>query len=96
MKPPTKALCCVDEKSQIQAINRTQPALPLFFEHTDTRTYDYVRHGTTTLFAALDIATGEVIGRLHRRHRATEFLAFLKEIDRAVPRDMDVHLVMDN
>ena len=97
MNPPTKALVlCVDEKSQIQAINRTQPALPLSFGHTDTRTHDDVRHGTTTLFAALDIATGEVIGRLHRRHRATEFLAFLKEIDRAVPHDMDVHLVMDN
>ena len=97
MNPPTKALVlCVDEKSQIQAINRTQPSLPLSFGHTETRTHDYVRHGTTTLFAALDIATGEVIGRLHRRHRAKEFLAFLREIDRAVPRDMDVHLVMDN
>ena len=97
MNPPTKAMVlCVDEKSQIQAINRTQPALPLSFGHTETRTHDYVRHGTTTLFAALDIATGEVIGRLHRRHRATEFLAFLKEIDRAVPPNMDVHLVMDN
>ena len=97
MNPPTKAMVlCVDEKSQIQAINRTQPALPLSFGHTETRTHDYVRHGTTTLFAALDIATGEVIGRLHRRHRATEFLAFLKEIDRAVPPNMDVQLVMDN
>jgi len=97
MNPPTKAMVlCVDEKSQRQALNRTQPALPLSFGHTETRTHDYVRHGTTTLFAALDIATGEVISRLHRRHRATEFLAFLKEIDRAVPHDMDVHLVMDN
>jgi len=86
----------VDEKSQIQALNRTQPALPLSFGYSETRTHDYVRHGTTTLFAALDVATGEVIGRLHRRHRAKEFLAFLKEIDREVPEDLDIHLVMDN
>lgn len=97
MNPPDKAMVlCVDEKSQIQALNRTQPALPLSFGHSETRTHDYVRHGTTTLFAALDIATGEVIGRLHRRHRATEFLTFLREIDKAVPKDLDIHLVMDN
>jgi transposase len=97
MNPPDRALVlCVDEKSQIQALNRTQPALPLSFGYSETRTHDYVRHGTTTLFAALDIATGEVIGRLHRRHRAKEFLAFLKEIDREVPEDLDIHLVMDN
>lgn len=86
----------MDEKSQIQALNRTQPALPLSFGYSETRTHDYARHGTTTLFAALDVATGEVIGRLHRRHRAKEFLAFLKEIDREVPEDLDIHLVMDN
>lgn len=97
MNPPDRALVlCVDEKSQIQALNRTQPALPLSFGYPETRTHDYVRHGTTTLFAALDVATGEVIGRLHRRHRAKEFLAFLKEIDRQVPKELDIHLVMDN
>lgn len=97
MDPPDRALVlCVDEKSQIQALNRTQPALPLSFGYSETRTHDYVRHGTTTLFAALDVATGEVIGRLHRRHRAKEFLAFLNEIDREVPDNLDIHLVMDN
>ena len=71
MNPPDRAMVlCVDEKSQIQALNRTQPALPLSFGYNETRTHDYVRHGTTTLFAALDVATGEVIGRLHRRHPA--------------------------
>ena len=97
MSPPDRAMVlCVDEKSQIQALNRTQPALPLSFGHAETRTHDYVRHGTTTLFAALDVATGKVIGRLRRRHRATEFLAFLNEIDKEVPKDLDVHVVMDN
>lgn len=97
MSPPDKALVlCVDEKSQIQALNRTQPALPLSFGHPETRTHDYIRHGTTTLFAALNTATGEVIGRLHKRHRAKEFLAFVKAIDREVPKHLDIHLVMDN
>lgn len=97
MQPPERALVlCVDEKSQIQALNRSQPALPLSFGHPETRTHDYLRHGTTTLFAALDVATGEVIGKLQRRHRAKEFLAFLNEIDRQVPDDLDVHLIMDN
>ena len=97
MHPPDRALVlCVDEKSQIQALNRSQPALPLWFGHAETRTPDYLRHGTTTLFAALDVATGEVIGKLKRRHRAKEFLAFLNEIDRQVPQDLDVHLIMDN
>lgn len=97
MHPPDRALVlCVDEKSQIQALNRTQPALPLSFGHAETRTHDYLRHGTTTLFAALDAATGEVIGKLQRRHRAKEFLAFLNEVDRQVPEDLDVHLIMDN
>lgn len=93
LNPPDKALVlCVDEKSQIQALNRTQPGWPLAV----TRTHDYKRHGTTSLFAALTIATGEVIGRLKRRHRSTEFLALLKEVDATVPKDMSVHLVMDN
>ena len=97
MNPPDRALVlCVDEKSQIQALDRTQPALPLSFGQPETRTHDYIRHGSTTLFAALDIATGEVIGQLHRRHRAKEFLKFLKEIDRQVPEHLDIHLVMDN
>ncbi|MDT4821714.1 Integrase core domain protein [compost metagenome] len=97
LNPPDKALVlCVDEKSQIQALNRTQPCLPLAPGHPATRTHDYQRHGTTSLFAALDVATGEVIGRLKRRHRSTEFLAFLKEVDASVPGDMTVHLIMDN
>lgn len=97
LDPPQRALVlCVDEKSQIQALNRSQPALPLSFGHPETRTHDYLRHGTTTLFAALDVATGEVIGKLHRRHRAKEFLAFLNDIDRQVPQQLDVHLIMDN
>lgn len=97
MNPPDRALVlCVDEKSQIQALNRTQPALPLSFGHAETQTHDYIRHGTTTLFAALDVATGEVIGRLHQRHRAKEFLAFLRAIDREVPKELDIHLIMDN
>lgn len=97
LNPPDKALVlCVDEKSQIQALNRTQPGLPLAPGKPVTRTQDYKRHGTTSLFAALDMATGEVIGRLKRRHRSTEFLAFLKEIDANVPEDMPVHLMMDN
>lgn len=97
MSPPDKALVlCVDEKSQIQALNRTQPALPLAFGYNETRTHDYIRHGTTTLFAALDVASGEVIGKLQRRHRAKEFLTFLNEIDKTVPADLDVHIIMDN
>ena len=97
LDPPTKALVlCVDEKSQIQALDRTQPALPMMPGLPERRTHDYVRHGTTTLFAALDIATGEVIGEMHRRHRSTEFLKFLRTIDAQVPPELDVHLVMDN
>lgn len=97
LEPPTKALVlCVDEKSQIQALDRTQPILPLAPGIPERRTHDYMRHGTTTLFAALDIATGEVIGEMHRRHRSTEFLQFLRTIDANVPTDLDVHLVMDN
>jgi transposase len=97
LDPPTKAMVlCVDEKSQIQALDRTQPILPLAPGIAERRTHDYERHGTTTLFAALDIATGEVIGQLHRRHRSTEFLKFLRTIETNVPPQLDVHLVMDN
>ena len=87
---------CVDEKSQIQALDRTQPILPLAPGIPERRTHDYMRHGTTTLFAALDIASGEVIGEWHRRDRSTGFLQFLRTIDANVPSDLDVHLAMDN
>jgi len=97
LNPPTKAMVlCVDEKSQIQALDRTQPVLPLAPGIPERRTHDYKRHGTTSLFAALDLASGSVIGQLHRRHRAKEFLAFLRTIDDNVPDRLDVHLVMDN
>lgn len=97
MNPPDRALVLsVDEKSQIQALNRTQPGLPLTVGKPATRTHDYQRHGTTSLFAALDVATGEVIGRLKRRHRSAEFITFLNAIDRDVPAGLDVHLIMDN
>lgn len=97
LAPPDRALVlCVDEKSQIQAINRTQPGLPLTFGKPATRTHDYKRHGTTSLFAALDVATGKVISALKRRHRSAEFLQFLKTIDANVPADQDIHLIMDN
>lgn len=97
VNPPTKAMVlCVDEKSQIQALDRTQPILPLAPGLPERRTHDYKRHGTTSLFAALDIATGRVIGELHRRHRSREFLAFLRTIDLNVPSALDVHLILDN
>src|SRR5450755_1127296 len=97
LDPPLKAMVlCVDEKSQIQALDRTQPLLPLAPGIAERRTHDYARHGTTTLFAALDIATGEVIGEMHRRHRSAEFLQFLRTIEANVPPKMEVHLVMDN
>jgi transposase len=97
LAPPERALVlCVDEKSQIQALDRSQPLLPMRPGQPERRTHDYKRHGTTSLFAALDIATGKVIGKCYPRHRAKEFLSFLRQIDRAVPRDLDVHLVMDN
>ena len=97
LAPPLKAMVlCVDEKSQIQALDRTQPILPLAPGIPERRTHDYMRHGTTTLFAALDIATGEVIGELHRRHRSGEFLQFLRTIEANVPAQLDIHLVMDN
>ena len=97
LSPPTHAVVlCVDEKSQIQALDRTQPLLPLSFGVAERRSHDYVRYGTTTLFAALDLATGKVIGELHRRHRSSEFLKFLRTIEQSVPPELDIHLVMDN
>ena len=95
--PPEHAVVlCVDEKSQIQALDRSQPMLPMRPGQVARRSHDYKRHGTTSLFAALDIATGHVIGKCYGRHRATEFRKFLDEIEANVPRDLDVHLVMDN
>jgi transposase len=97
LDPPHHALVlCVDEKSQIQALSRTQPVLPMRAGQQERRTHDYKRHGVTSLFAALDIATGSVLGKCYRRHRSVEFLDFLKKIDRAVPADLEVHLVLDN
>jgi transposase len=96
LAPPANAIVlCVDEKSQIQALNRTQKVLPLQPGHPEQRTHDYVRHGTTTLFAALEIATGRVTGLCKNRHRHQEFLAFLKHLARAYP-EQELHLVMDN
>ena len=97
MAPPANALVlCVDEKSQIQALDRSQPLLPMRPGQIERRAHDYIRHGTTSLFAALDVATGRVIGKCYPRHRASEFRRFLDEIEKAVPDDLDVHLVMDN
>lgn len=97
LNPPEKALVLsVDEKSQIQALDRTQPGLPLKKGRAGTMTHDYKRNGTTTLFAALDIATGTVIGECLPRHRATEFLAFLKKIDRETQAHLALHLIVDN
>ena len=97
LDPPERALVlCVDEKSQIQALDRSQPLLPMWPGQVERRTHDYLRHGTTSLFAALDIKTGAVIGRCHRRHRAVEFRKFLDTIEARVPRDLDVHLIVDN
>jgi len=97
LNPPDKAVVlCVDEKSQSQALDRTQPMLPMGLGYVEGVTHDYVRHGTTTLFAALDVASGEVLGQCKRRHRHQEFLQFLRHIDENVPADLDVHLVVDN
>ena len=97
LHPPQRALVlCVDEKSQVQALERTQPMLPMKPGQPERRTHDYYRHGTTSLFAALDVATGQVIGRCHRQHRHQEFLRFLDQIDQSVPQNMDIHIVMDN
>lgn len=97
LRPPRRALVlCVDEKSQIQALDRTQPLLPMRLGQAERRSHDYVRHGTTSLFAALDIASGKVIGECHRRHRAIEFRKFLDTIEANVPASLDIHLVLDN
>ncbi len=97
LNPPERALVlCADEKSQIQALERTQPIFPLRPGTPELRSHDYRRHGTTSLFAALDVASGKVIGELHRRHRSVEFRSFLDRIDQEVPAELDVHLVLDN
>jgi transposase len=97
LNPPERAVVlCVDEKSQIQALDRTAPILPMLPGTPQRATHDYKRSGTSSLYAALDIATGKVIGRLHSRHRAIEFKQFLQTLDREVPIDLDVHLVLDN
>jgi transposase len=97
MNPPEHAaVVCVDEKTGIQALDRTQPVLPMRPGQVERRTHDYVRHGVTDLFAALDVATGKVVTATKRRHRAEEFKAFLTEIDKNVPADLEVHLVLDN
>lgn len=97
LNPPDKAMVlCVDEKSQIQALDRTQPFLPMGLGYVEGVTHDYARHGTTTLFAALDICTGQVIARCKPRHRHQEYLEFLKHIETNVPASLDIHLVVDN
>jgi transposase len=95
--PPEHALVlCVDEKSQIQALDRTQPLLPMRPGQLERRTHDYKRHGTTSLFAALELKTSRVIGQLHRRHRSVEFRKFLDRIEAHVPSGLDIHLILDN
>jgi transposase len=97
LDPPEKALVlCVDEKSQIQALDRSQPVLPMVPGVPECRSHDYVRAGTTTLFAALEVATGKVIGSLNRRHRAVEFKKLLAKLDKEVPAGLEVHLILDN
>ena len=97
LSPPDRAVVlCVDEKSQMQALDRTQPVLPMRPGIAEQRTHTCIRHGTTSLFAALDVATGFVIGKCYKRHRAREFLAFLKEIESRIPAGLDIHIVMDN
>ena len=97
LNPPDRALVlCVDEKSQMQALDRTAPLLPLRPGQIERRTHDYKRHGTTSLFAAFDVASGRVLGQLHRRHRSREFRKFLDAIESNVPRELDLHLILDN
>ena len=97
LNPPDHALVlCVDEKTQVQALERRQPMLPLGLGYIEGVTHDYIRHGTTTLFAALDIANGQVMTQCRARHRHQEFLGFLKHIEANVPSDLDLHLVVDN
>ncbi len=97
LNPPDKAVVlCVDEKSQIQALDRTQPLLPMRPGQAERRTHDYTRHGTTTLFAALNSKSGKVIGEFHRRHRSIEFRKFLDTLEASVPEGLDLHLILDN
>jgi transposase len=97
LNPPERALVlCVDEKSQVQALDRSQPLLPMRPGQAERRTHDYKRHGTTSLFAALDVKAGTVIGKCMERHRAQEFRKFLDEVERNVPADLEIHIVMDN
>jgi transposase len=97
LDPPERALVlCVDEKSQIQALDRSAPVLPMMPGMPERRTHDYARFGVVTMFAALDVASGQIIGSLHRRHRAIEFKKFLATIDAHVPAELDVHLICDN
>lgn len=97
MSPPDNAVVlCIDEKSQIQALERAQPILPMDLGRPERRTPDYVRHGTTDLFAALDVATGKVIGKCYQQHRAKDLRAFLREVEKSVPPELEVHVVLDN
>ena len=97
LNPPDKAMVlCVDEKSQIQALDRTQPMLPMGLGYVEGVTHDYIRHGTTTLFAALDIETGQIVTSCKSRHRHQEYLQFLKQVDSNVPPDLAIHIVVDN
>lgn len=97
LHPPEAAVVlCVDEKSQVQALQRSQPALPMLPGTPERRAHDYVRHGTTSLFAALNVADGTVISSIHRKHRSVEFKKFLVKIDKTVPGDLDVHVICDN
>jgi transposase len=97
MNPPDNAIVLsVDEKTQIQALDRTQPMLPLKPGLAERRTHDYVRNGTTSLYAAFNILTGEVIGRVTERHRAKEFLEFMRQVERSTPKDLDLHVILDN
>jgi len=97
LDPPDKALVlCCDEKSQCQALERTQPGLPLGIGHIRTRTHDYIRHGTITLFAALNYLDGKIIARIEKRHTHVEWLRFLKQLNRETPKELDLHLIIDN
>jgi transposase len=97
MSPPDNAVVlCIDEKSQIQALERAQPILPMDFGRPERRTPDYIRHGTTDLFAALDVATGKVLGKCYQQHRAKDLRAFLREVEKSVSPELDVHVVIDN
>ena len=97
LNPPDKALVlCCDEKSQCQALERTQPALPLGIGHIRTKTHDYIRHGTITLFAALNYLDGKIIARTEKKHTHIEWLRFLKQLDRETPKELDLHLIVDN